>query len=27
MADLTVKTINDEQKFVYAKTIDAAGLH
>lgn len=27
MADLTVKTINDEQKFVYEKTIEAAGLH
>lgn len=26
MADLTVKTVNDEQKFVYEKTIDAAGL-
>ena len=27
MADLTVKTVNDEQKFVYEKTIEAAGLH
>ena len=27
MADLTVKTVNDEQKFVYEKTIAAAGLH
>ena len=27
MADLTVKTVNDEQKFVYEKTISAAGLH
>jgi len=27
MADLTVKTVNDEQKFVYAKTIEEAGLH
>lgn len=27
MADLTVKTVDEEQKFVYEKTIDAAGLH
>ena len=27
MADLTVKTVNDEQKFVYEKTIEASGLH
>ena len=27
MADLTVKTVNEEQKFVYEKTIEAAGLH
>lgn len=27
MADLTVKTVDDEQKFVYEKTIEAAGLH
>jgi len=27
MADLTVKTIDNEQKFLYAKTINAAGLH
>jgi len=27
MADLNVININDEPKFVYAKTIDAAGLH
>lgn len=27
MADLTVKTVNDEQKFVYEKTIEGAGLH
>ena len=27
MADLTVKTVDDVQKFVYEKTIEAAGLH
>lgn len=27
MADLTVKTVDEEQKFVYEKTIEAAGLH
>lgn len=27
MADLTVKTVNEEQKFVYEKTIEASGLH
>lgn len=27
MADLIVKTVDDEQKFVYEKTIEAAGLH
>lgn len=27
MADLVVKTVDEEQKFVYEKTIEAAGLH
>ena len=27
MADLTVKTVDEEQKFVYEKTIEASGLH
>ncbi len=27
MADLTVKTVDDEQKFVYEHTTDGSGLH